>query len=731
MIRFRIGQSWKREAAARPIDAFGLDLDGVDLFAGASEEPLERVVADLADALYAVAVRGERAAEFGLPESHLEIVLRRSDADVEVEVVNLARPARRVKGPVRVDVGEFVEAAVSCIRALLRDVGEAAPDLHPEVRRALSKKAEALEQGPLHVAVPPREVRTRPLWHEPHGAAAFAFHLEDVDGRLSEYDGKGSGALASLLGPGTVSLVATGLAQPAWEHRGTPFLSALELARQAAELVHAIELDEPRWSCGIAGTATTLTVDLKSETFTIRGKKVSSPPAALARAMFELGEALAQALTAAHRPQARNPWLQELVERCREGMARLGATSPPADVRPARARGRRARKERPLHGTGRVRRLRFDLLWEKGGLVGNERGRILLARRGPLVSSPEMACAFSARGKLLYRHVGAHGVAAAADGWTLAAGLNRVLAFTSERENAGAVWLRDHDGTPIGPELVRRDGLCVVTSQGRNVLAFSEVTGREVWRLMPPRTQRGHLSVQGHRALLATDAGYLYGLDLADGQVRFRMRAAMPFAGPTIPWGRRLLATISRGDRSVVFVADAHTGAIAWTCELPLGAPSRPLVSGARILVAGERDREGILVCLSSRGRVLWERKLNLGTAPFSLMAVGRALLVTSHNGAAVLYSPDGVTEWRIGSAGEELATAIPPCLSRGVLFIPGEVTRAVDPGGGRILAEVRTGIGLVDLAVDPRLNLYALDEDGSLRAFRLTTTLAIVGGDL
>ena len=44
MIRFRIGQSWKRERTASPVDAFGLDLDGVNLLAGASEEPLAKVV---------------------------------------------------------------------------------------------------------------------------------------------------------------------------------------------------------------------------------------------------------------------------------------------------------------------------------------------------------------------------------------------------------------------------------------------------------------------------------------------------------------------------------------------------------------------------------------------------------------------------------------------------------------------------------------------------------------
>src|SRR5919198_3064091 len=111
MIRFRIGQSWKRERETRPIDAFGLELDGVDLLAGASEEPLDRVVLELLGALEKLAIAGERFAEVALPEAHLEIVLRREAADVHLEVVSLGRPARRVRGPVRLDLEELVAAA--------------------------------------------------------------------------------------------------------------------------------------------------------------------------------------------------------------------------------------------------------------------------------------------------------------------------------------------------------------------------------------------------------------------------------------------------------------------------------------------------------------------------------------------------------------------------------------------------------------------------------------------
>src|ERR671937_1098983 len=146
MIRFRIGQSWKRERAARPVDAFGLELDGVDLLAGASEEPLDRVVLELLSALEALVAGSEPFAEVALPEAHLELVLRRQESELHLEVVSLARPARRLRGPVALDLEEMVAAAVRCAGGLLRDVREAAPALEPKLRRALSARARRLQR---------------------------------------------------------------------------------------------------------------------------------------------------------------------------------------------------------------------------------------------------------------------------------------------------------------------------------------------------------------------------------------------------------------------------------------------------------------------------------------------------------------------------------------------------------------------------------------------------------
>ena len=611
MIRFRIGKSWKRERAARPLDAFGLELDGVDLLAGASEEPLDRVVVELLGALESL-VRGTEAfAEVALPEAHLELVLRRKDSELHLEVVSLARPARRVRGPVTLDLEELSAAAVRCAGALLRDVREAAPSLEPKLRRALSARARRLEHARLAPAPRARPEATFERRHAASGDPGFGFQLIDADGRLGAFTASSGASLGTLLAGGGIWLEAGG--GVIWSARGTPFLLALEIARQGADLVHALELEDASFSAALGG-AGAIAVDLTEGMLRSGGRTARVAPTSLARAMFELGQALAIEITEHNRSQARNAWLGELVGRCREGIVRIGAAiQPPSDARAARSAIKRRPPDKPLRATGRLRRLSFERLWQKQNVAAGEGSRILLGRRGPMVASPNLAIGFSAAGEILFRHATTHGVALAPDGHLLCATMDRVFGYSPG--SAHARWFRDHDGLPIGPELIRKDGVWVVTSQGRHALAFSELTGRELWRISPPRTQRAHLAVQGHRVLLATDAGYLYGLDLGDGQIRFRMRWPLPFTGSTAAWGRRLVGAAGRSGKAMVVAADAHTGSLAWSRELAMGRPSTPAVAGGRVLVAGPVEDDAFLACLGRSGDPLWERPLHLGSS--------------------------------------------------------------------------------------------------------------------
>jgi hypothetical protein len=723
MIRFRFGQAWKREGPARPVDSFALEVDGVDLLAGASEEPLDRIVPELIDGLCALVEGKVALTGVALPEAHLELLVRREGQSAALDVVSLARPARRVYGPVRVDLEDLAEAAAKCGRALLADLAAAGAPVPADVRRGLATRVERLarSRAPTDVGATPSPWVFTQRAQEPVG---FGFNLEDPADLLRAFRPDAEkGALGTLLFAGSAFLSVRG--ETLWRASAPPFLLALELARQGQDLVHAVELEEARFRFTPGGAGRPLSLDLRTAKIDAQGKLYPVAAEALAAACFDLGQRLALAVRARAPAQAKNPWLEELVGRSREGLARLtrGVVAEPR-TRPVRPARKRTARPRPLPTKGRIRRLRFDPRWEKSDLGVDEPGVLTLGRRGPLFVSPQLAAGFTLKGELLFRQGATHGLAASPDGYVVAASADRVVGMPGGRN---AAWVRDHDGVSVGPELCRREGLLIAAAQGRGALAFHEVTGREIWRQLPPRTQRARLSVQGHRALLATDAGHLFGLDVADGQLRYRVRSPLPYLHAAVAWGRRALTVAGRGEHTLLSAVEVHGGKGVWTTELSVAAPCRPLVVAGRILLSGTRGEDGVLLCLSARGTLLWERPLHLGAGPFGLYAVGRSVVVGGPAGNALQLTLDGVPEWRVGAAGDPLHAPLPPRGARGVVILPGELTRAVDPRGGRVMAEVRTGPGLCGLQVDPRLNLYALDEDGSLTAWRLTTSLSVV----
>ncbi|PTL85346.1 PQQ-binding-like beta-propeller repeat protein [Vitiosangium sp. GDMCC 1.1324] len=725
MIRFRIGHRWKREPADPPHDSVALDLDGVNVLPGAVEEPLVEAVPALVGAV-ATLHAGGRLAQASLAEAHLELVLRRSGADIELQVASLSRPARLLRPPLKLDAEELAEAARVCGQGFLDDMARVAPRMLPETHgQALERALRQLEEPPRH----PEELRPQPFTRRvaPPTLPGFGFALEDAEDVLRRSAREKGPALASLLCPGEVWL-SLPESPVAWRAPGPPFLTALELARQAAELARAVELGEPRYSFEPSGLRPELMLDLKTGEARLGGATFPLQGKALVAAMYHLGQALAVAMSERERSLANNPYLVELTERCREGLSHLREAVQPAEESAAAvARSApSAGSSRPLKVPGRLRRLRFENLWEQRKLTDASEGRLMMGRQGLVYSSPRMACAFDRKtGKQLWRRAATHGVAASADGYSLAASAVRVCGF--EGKGAGALWLRNHDGLRLGPLLLRQYGMLFTLSDDRVALAINEVTGREMWRLAPPRTRRSYLGIHAHRALLATDSGYLYGLGMADGQVRFRISASLPFLGPPVPWGRRFVATLGQGSNFALLLSDAHTGEAVWTYETSLSLPSTPLPSGKRVYVAGELEGEGVLLCLDANGQTRWQRVLHLGPGPFALARLPGAVLVTSALGAAARISDAGEVDWRVGASGEQLTRALQPIISRGVVLVPGERVRAVDPDSGDVLAEVRAGAGLMALQSDTRLNLYFLDELGTLSAYRLGSHFAVV----
>jgi len=727
MIRFRLGQTWKSEGASTPVDSFGLLLDGVDVLSGASEEALSQVVPDVVAAVDALSRKRGTFAQFSLAEAHLEVLLRRTSEGVSLAIVSLARPARWVRGPLTLDLKELTQATVKCGQALLADLDEHSPRLARSVRiRNLKKQVAALGRRVLPEPSRPKAAEGYSYRASIPGPVGLGFTLFDPEDLLMKLDRAHGGALHTLSCSGELFVHLGTRFAGHWKSAGHPFLFALELSRQAQELSHALELAEKDFTFAPGGVGPNLKVLLAEGRVEGRQGAVECDPRELIQAMFTVGLELANAVTRRNKAQARNPYVVELTARSREGLKQFRKIRPPSDVKEARAKPKKSGPGKPL-SKGKLRKLQFSPLWEKQALGGESTGRLLLGPRGPVFSSFEMACAFSQEGELLYRRVATHGVAASADGQVITASVERIAGFSGTAGSAR--WLRDHDALPLGPELEHHEGLLIAQCDGRGAVAFGADTGRELWRLIPPRTQRTYFSIQGHRGLLATDSGYLYGIDVADGQVRYRMRSAVPFFGPSVAFGKRLLAMVGRGDKSVLFCADAHSGALLWTQEFDLDRPSLPVINRDRVHLAGERQGNGMLVVLDGEGAPVWERPLHVGRGPYALSGSSHGMLVTSASGEAELLDMEGQTQWRLGAAGPELSKALPALWVRDVALLPGGIIRAVEPKGGRILGEIDVGAPLVDLKVDDALNLYVLDEDHRLRAYRLATHLAVVNG--
>jgi outer membrane protein assembly factor BamB len=694
VIRFRLGQQWKREPGAEnPLDAFGLELDGVELLAGASEEPLAQVVPSLVEAVVALQ-GGERTAEVSLHEAHFELCfVRISSTEVELSVVSLARPARLVHPALIIDLPGLLEATARCARQWAKDAAEAAPALlGSPAARALNKRLRTLERG--LVAAPTELDPGRWRWESfPRSDGELSVVMSDSDGRSLAFHRRSTAPLPSLMCAGEVAVRGTRFRQVA-----PPFLTLLELTRRA--------LNEGGESTGLG-----------------EGEVVSS------RAIFEGTLEWCVAMGARNPALSANPHLEALTDRCTRGLTALRPIAPGST-----SKGPEIRSEgpdRPLPVVGALRRLRFEPRWERSTEVGDH-GQLVLTRRGPVVLSPHAAWAFDGGGKSLHRRVDTHGVAVADDGTVIAANSARVTAFAAGKTEAS--WFRDHDAVTIGPRLVRAGQIWITSLAGRGVMAYSAITGRELWRLDPPRSQRGYFSVVGDRVLLATDGGSLYGLELSDGQARFRIRASLPFHFPAVAHGRRALGVLCRADRSVAFLTEVRPtrpevvpGAVVWTHEFALARPCPPVVVRGITYVAGQHEDRAVVIAISRKGEQRWERTVPLLGARMALVSNGRGVIACDARGAAVSVSADGQLEWVLGAAGDELADLPLPALRRGVLVVAGEKIRAVDPRGGRVLAELQAGRGLLDVAIDGRLNVYALDDSGVLRAWKLGTTLAVV----
>ena len=526
-----------------------------------------------------------------------------------------------------------------------------------------------------------------------------------------------SAALGALLGSGALSLVGAPLA---WQLEGPVLLHVLELVRCGEDVARALGSGGEAVELRFPGS--TSQVALGRAAWSIGGGVAPWEAAEVARALLLLGTDTVRALRWVFPTTGRNPYLLDLLSRAEAALAlvRPGSGKPPGEgpARPVR------RSARPLRREGGLRRLRFLPVLEAPGVAGPGPATLVATEPGPVLVSERGLDAFAWDGTARTHRVARRGAAVDATGNTVIATRDRLVAFPFH--GADARWFQPHDGAGLDASSIPLDSLLLVSPERRSLRALATETGHEQWVFAPPRTRRLRAARVGPVVLAASESGVLTGLDVVDGTVRFRVAAPLPFTAAPVAWGALALVGLGRDSRSALLAVDPQGGEVRWLTELGLEETLPPIAAGARAWVVGLHEGRPALACLDVRGKLLWRRAVPTPERPAGLLTSGVDVIVTGTGGSAARLRRNGRIAWRLGGAAVGGA-AVPPLLERGVLLVPGEALRAVDPRSGRVLAELPGGRGIRALAVGPGLEVARLDEAGDLTLHRLASHFAVV----
>ncbi|MGO9066558.1 MAG: PQQ-binding-like beta-propeller repeat protein [Myxococcaceae bacterium] len=716
MLRIRIGQHWKHEGAAEAMDGFGLELEGMALVPGASEEPLGLVMEQLLVATAALAA-GQPMAQVSLPESSQELLLVRRGEQLHLHVLRLGRPAGEVRAPVMLDPEAWRRAVVRAARSWIEDLRTTAAPARVRARaRALLSQADREPKSVLASA---------PGWGlrlEPRRVPGFRLTAADREGILGMRQRRAPVPVALLSLPGSLELVSRNAAS--WQARGLVGLLGLELLRQGEEVVHALEAGEVDLRLSPAGVAPSWHLELLQGNVIAPGWALAWPAAELAEAMVAPALALASLLTSLDSTLDENRYLSDFTGRGRSVLAALRALVARPKQEPRAPRRQARRQETPeLQRGARVRRLGFLKRGQAKGLAGEGEAELRPLGTGWVLSARQRTVVVTGEGEVVRRWT-------APEGMAVGPGREAVLATEArwlllDLEQPDARWFREADGAALDGRLLVAEAQLLLTTQPSGLRAVDRLTGRELWRFLPQRPQRLVLGLHAGRVLVVSESGVVHGLDVAQGSVRFRIPGPLPSLGPPVAWGGFAVVLLGRGDAMAVLVFDPHDGAVRWLREFPMAAAAPPLARGTRLRLLAQRDGVPVLLCLGPKGATQWERSLPLGRGPWTLNADGDASLAAAADGSVLRVDAQGRLDWRLG--GQQLQTTASASLQRRVLLVPGETIRAVDARSGRVVAEIPVPGGLHALSVNEALDVAALDAAGDLTLWKLGASLGVV----
>jgi hypothetical protein len=168
-------------------DVLSLEVDGVDLLAGLSEDSLLEVIAELARAV-ARLMAGRRCARVACSGGGVELLLERRGSQLLLSLVRLQRPARVTVSDLELELPALAQAVLEGGRLLLRDLLALHPSIvEAEPARRLTRALKALAGQKLLAPERawPGARATQPLVYAQSGLQlpAIRLELEDPESR--------------------------------------------------------------------------------------------------------------------------------------------------------------------------------------------------------------------------------------------------------------------------------------------------------------------------------------------------------------------------------------------------------------------------------------------------------------------------------------------------------------------------------------------------------------------
>ena len=123
--------------------------------------------------------------------------------------------------------------------------------------------------------------------------------------------------------------------------------------------------------------------------------------------------------------------------------------------------------------------------------------------------------------------------------------------FAVDWQEAKVTWKTEEKSSqPYRSAPAVKDGVAVVGSRNRRVLAVDPATGKELWSFATKQRVDSSPVIVGSRAFVGAADGRLYGLDLKSGKQVWEYQATGGFSGsPAVAEGKLVIAT----DRGVVY----------------------------------------------------------------------------------------------------------------------------------------------------------------------------------